>query len=166
MGYQSKYTGAEIDNLLDKAGTALQSEQYKGTVTGVKINGATKNPSNGIVDLGTIITEHNTNILDLTQLNGRQTQFPISLSHVCVIASSNVSLNFLNITAEGYCRITIIRPTSCTISIPASGSRIRMINSTSTTSTYATATVSSAGVAPITLMWDQIQETWIGYIGL
>ena len=41
---------------LGKADTALQSEQYKGTVTGVKINGATKNPSNGVVDLGTVIT--------------------------------------------------------------------------------------------------------------
>lgn len=29
-----------------------------GTVTGVKINGSTKNPSNGVVDLGTVITEH------------------------------------------------------------------------------------------------------------
>ena len=43
-----------------KGATALQSytEQYKGTVTGVKINGTTKNPSNGVVDLGTVITSH------------------------------------------------------------------------------------------------------------
>lgn len=41
-----------------KGATALQSytEQYKGTVTGVKINGDTKNPSDGVVDLGTVIT--------------------------------------------------------------------------------------------------------------
>ena len=38
--------------------TALQSETYKGTVTGVKINNTTKNPSNGVVDLGTVITAH------------------------------------------------------------------------------------------------------------
>lgn len=38
--------------------TALQSETYKGTVTGVKINGTTKNPSSGVVDLGTVITSH------------------------------------------------------------------------------------------------------------
>ena len=39
-----------------KGATALQSytEQYKGTVTGVKINGTTKNPSSGVVDLGYI----------------------------------------------------------------------------------------------------------------
>lgn len=43
-----------------KGATALQSytEQYKGTVTGVKINGSTKSPSNGVVDLGTVITSH------------------------------------------------------------------------------------------------------------
>lgn len=29
-----------------------------GTVTGVKVNGTTKNPSNGVVDLGTVITSH------------------------------------------------------------------------------------------------------------
>lgn len=53
----SKYTGQQIEALLDKAGTALQDEQYKGTVTGVKINGSTKNPSNGVVDLGTVVTD-------------------------------------------------------------------------------------------------------------
>ena len=31
---------------------------YKGTVTGVKVNGTTKNPSNGVVDIGAVITEH------------------------------------------------------------------------------------------------------------
>lgn len=43
-----------------KGATALQSytEQYKGTVTGVKVNGTTKSPSNGVVDLGTVITSH------------------------------------------------------------------------------------------------------------
>ena len=96
MSYNSKYTGAEVEALLDlastrasqedlnlaieriddlasekqdeitdldtiranaaKGATALQSytEQYKGTVTGVKINGTTKTPSDGIVDLGEI----------------------------------------------------------------------------------------------------------------
>lgn len=49
-----------VQTSLGKADTALQSytEQYKGTVTGVKINGTTKNPSNGVVDLGTVITNH------------------------------------------------------------------------------------------------------------
>ena len=57
-----------VQTSLSKADTALQSytEQYKGTVTGVKINGTTKNPSNGVVDLGTVITSHQT----LKTING------------------------------------------------------------------------------------------------
>ena len=49
-----------VQTSLNKADTALQSytEQYKGTVTGVKMNGTTKNPSSGVVDLGTVITAH------------------------------------------------------------------------------------------------------------
>lgn len=41
-----------------KGETALQSESYRGTVTGVKVNGSTKSPNDGIVDIGTVITEH------------------------------------------------------------------------------------------------------------
>mgnify|MGYP003423376899 CR=1 FL=1 len=45
-----------VQTSLGKADTALQSytEQYKGTVTGVKVNGSIYSPTNGIVDLGTI----------------------------------------------------------------------------------------------------------------
>lgn len=51
---------SSVQTSLGKADTALQSytEQYKGTVTEVKINGSTKSPSNGVVDLGTVITAH------------------------------------------------------------------------------------------------------------
>ena len=60
--YQKPSTGipksdlaSDVQTSLDKADTALQTEQYKGTVTGVKINGTTKNPdANGLVDLGEI----------------------------------------------------------------------------------------------------------------
>ena len=57
-----------VQTSLGKADTALQSYtvQYKGTVTGVKINGTTKNPSSGVVDLGTVITAHQT----LKTING------------------------------------------------------------------------------------------------
>lgn len=77
MAYQSKYTGLEIDDILDsvewkqgkiedlasiragaqKGATALQSytEKYTGTVTGIKLNGVVKSGS-GVIDLGTIST--------------------------------------------------------------------------------------------------------------
>lgn len=50
----------KVQESLSKADTALQSyeEQYTGTVTGVKINNDTKVPTNGIVNLGSVITEH------------------------------------------------------------------------------------------------------------
>ena len=43
---------SDIDTIRNNAAN------YKGTVTSVKINGSNKNPSNGVVDLGTVITSH------------------------------------------------------------------------------------------------------------
>ena len=49
---------SSVQTSLGKADTALQSytEQYKGTVTGVKVNGSTKSPSSGTVDIGNVVT--------------------------------------------------------------------------------------------------------------
>ena len=59
-----------------KGATALQSytEKYTGTVTGVKINGTTKNPSNGVVDLGDVITTHQdiSNLATKAEVNAKQ----------------------------------------------------------------------------------------------
>lgn len=74
-GENGGYSKVEVDNKLaykqdnipdleairsgaSKGATALQSytEQYKGTVTGVKINGSTKSPSSGTVDIGNVVT--------------------------------------------------------------------------------------------------------------
>ena len=68
IGIPKTDLASAVQTSLDKADTALQSytELYKGTVTGVKINGTTKNPSSGIVDLGTVITAHQT----LKTING------------------------------------------------------------------------------------------------
>ena len=51
---------SDVQTSLGKADTAIQSytEKYTGTVTGIKMNGSTKNPSSGVVDLGTVITSH------------------------------------------------------------------------------------------------------------
>lgn len=47
---------SDVQTSLGKADTALQSytEQYTGTVTGVTVNGSTKSPSSGIVDIGNV----------------------------------------------------------------------------------------------------------------
>ena len=70
MSYNSKYKGAEVDAALDLAKSALQQEQYKGTVTGVKLNGSTKSPTSGIVDLGTVITAHQ-------DISGKKDKIPV-----------------------------------------------------------------------------------------
>lgn len=54
------------------------ANNYKGTVTGVKINGTTKNPASGVVDLGTVITAHQT----LKTINGES-----------IIGSGNIEIS-------------------------------------------------------------------------
>jgi hypothetical protein len=57
---QDKITDLEtIRSGAAKGATALQSytEKYTGTITGIKMNGASKG-TNGVVDLGTVITSH------------------------------------------------------------------------------------------------------------
>lgn len=46
-----------VKSSLNKADTALQTEQYTGTITGITMNGVSKGTS-GVVDLGTVITSH------------------------------------------------------------------------------------------------------------
>lgn len=50
---------SSVQTSLAKADTALQSytEQYQGTITGITMNGSSKGTS-GVIDLGTVITEH------------------------------------------------------------------------------------------------------------
>ena len=45
--------------------TAFPGLKKTGTVTGVKMNGTTKNPSSGVVDLGTVITAHQSLVVHL-----------------------------------------------------------------------------------------------------
>lgn len=66
--YKSKRTGKQIEALLDKAAdigpmvtestvSGWGFTKNQGTVTGVKINGSTKSPGNGVVDLGAVQDE-------------------------------------------------------------------------------------------------------------
>lgn len=55
--YRKPSGGIPKEDLSSEVQTSLRdAEAYKGTVTGVKINGTTKSPSNGVVDLGDIPT--------------------------------------------------------------------------------------------------------------
>lgn len=83
-----------VQTSLSKADTALQSytEQYKGTVTEVKINGTTKSPSNGVVNLGTVITSHQ-------DISGKQDKL-ISGSNIKTVNGESL-LGTGNITISG-----------------------------------------------------------------
>ena len=48
---------SSVQESLDLADSALQSETYTGTITGITMNGTSKGTS-GVVDLGTVITSH------------------------------------------------------------------------------------------------------------
>ena len=52
--YPTKVTFGEATTSLKGLMSASDKTKLNGAVTGVKINGSTKNPSNGVVDLGTI----------------------------------------------------------------------------------------------------------------
>lgn len=55
--YRKPSDGIPKEDFSKEVQTSLRNaEAYKGTVTGVKINGTTKSPSNGVVDLGDIPT--------------------------------------------------------------------------------------------------------------
>ena len=82
-----------VQTSLGKADTALQSytEQYKGTITGIKMNGASKGTS-GVVDLGNVITAHQ-------DISGKQDKL-VSGSNIKTINGQSL-LGSGNITIEG-----------------------------------------------------------------
>lgn len=100
--YNSKYSGEQIEQLLQQAGGgSTVTEQTvsgwgftknQGTVTGVKINGSTKNPSNGVVDLGTVITSHQ-------DISGKQDKL-VSGTNIKTINNQSI-LGSGNITISG-----------------------------------------------------------------
>ena len=82
--FNSKYTGAEVDTLLDKVannevGSQLTESDIadmgftknQGTITEVKMNGASKGTS-GVVDLGTVITSHQDISGKVDKVDGKQ----------------------------------------------------------------------------------------------
>ena len=79
-----------------KGATALQSytEQYKGTVTSVKINGTNKNPSNGVVDLGTVITSHQ-------NISGKQDKLVSGTNIKTINGKSILGSGDITITSSG-----------------------------------------------------------------
>lgn len=70
--YPTKVTFGEATTSLKGLMSASDKVKLNGAVTGVKINGTTKNPSSGVVDLGTVITEHQDISGKVDKVDGKQ----------------------------------------------------------------------------------------------
>jgi hypothetical protein len=89
---QDKITDLEtIRSGAAKGATALQSytEKYTGTITGIKMNGASKGTS-GVVDLGTVITSHQ-------DISGKQDKLTSgtnikTINNTSILGSGNISI--------------------------------------------------------------------------
>lgn len=100
-----------------KGATALQSytEQYKGTVTGVKINGTTNNPSSGIVDLGYINKRLTTS-----------TSSSMTLSPNIYYRNTSTSLSTLTITLGSVSNSNIINEYFVEFTTSSSGTTVSL----------------------------------------
>lgn len=129
--------------------TALQTETYKGTVTGVKINGTTKNPTSGVVDLGTVITSHQ-------DISGKQDKLMSgtnikTINNTSILGSGNISITGGSGTITGVSANGTSIATSGVANIPAATTSkygvTQLSSSTSSTSTSLAATPSAVKAA-------------------
>lgn len=100
-----------------KGATALQSytEQYKGTVTGVKINGETKNPSSGVVVLGYINKQLSTS-----------TSSSMALSPNIYYRNTSTALSTLTITLDSVSNNNIINEYFVEFTTSSSGTTVSL----------------------------------------
>lgn len=84
------------------------ANSYKGTVTGVKVNGSTKSPSSGTVDIGNVVTSVKLNgttyspssgVVDLGSVSGGSSSGGSAKEVVEVVANSGVA-NFSGISPD------------------------------------------------------------------
>ena len=116
----SKYGVTKLSSSTSSTSTALAAtasavkaaydlaNSYKGTVTGVKINGSTKSPSNGTVDIGTVLTRHQTiktiNGNTITGSGNVNTEYPVVIN-----ATGTVSMkpNTYYRVIQGFSTLTV-----------------------------------------------------------
>lgn len=91
---------SSVQSSLNKADTALQTEQYTGTITGITMNGASKGTS-GVVDLGYVITSHQ----DLSNYELKPTTVSSSETTASIIPQNNTIYQFGELTS-----LTITNP--------------------------------------------------------
>lgn len=110
-----------VQTSLDKADTALQSytEQYKGTVTGVKVNGSTKSPSSGTVDIGNVVTSVKVNgstyipslngVVDLGSISSEGGGGELNVVAISLDVTKLTVGSYVTITREQYDQLLLTR---------------------------------------------------------
>lgn len=102
----SSYTDTQIDNkdqaILTSAKGYVDGKpgiNATGTVTGIKMNGTTKTPTNGTVDLGTVITAHQ-------DISGKQDKIFTSTANPFVLTEDGTGIDLfkLQFTTDGILR--------------------------------------------------------------
>lgn len=73
-----------------------------GTVTGIKINGATKNPSSGVVDLGTVITSHQSLANYITNTTKLIRRVQLTVQNQSITKNSYVNVQFTTPSISGF----------------------------------------------------------------
>lgn len=76
--------------------TTFPGLKKTGTVTGVKMNGTTKNPSSGVVDLGTVLTEHQS----IKSINTNNTAAQIANVSEAIAGSGTINLHKVSKTGN------------------------------------------------------------------
>ena len=123
---------SDIDTIRNNAAN------YKGTVTGVKINGTTKNPSNGVVDIGNVATSVKIDGVSKTPSNGvvdvgyvnkqliTSTSSTMTLSPNIYYRNTSTSLSTLTITLGSIANSNIINEYFVEFTTSSSGTTISL----------------------------------------
>ena len=139
------------DVISDISTIRANAANYKGTVTGVKVNGSTKSPTSGTVDIGNVVTSvkidnvsktPSSGVVDLGYANKKlttSTSSSMTLSPNIYYRNTNTSLSSLTITLGSVSNSNIIneyfvefttRSAGTTVSLP---SNVKWANGTSPT---------------------------------
>lgn len=136
-----------------------------GTVTGVKMNGSTKNPSNGVVDLGTIITAHQDisgKLDETTAANTYATKAELSSKYAFAKVSDGTTTITADTTDD---TLTVAAGSGASIALDSTNDKLTISHSdTSTLSGAYGPTANVTGSNNATIVVPQITVDGFGHV--
>lgn len=129
---------AKQDVISDLETIRTNAANYKGTVTGVKVNGSTKSPTSGTVDIGSVATSVKINgqskspssgVVDLGYINKQlstSTSSSMSLSPNIYYRNTSTSLSSLTITLGSVSNSNIINEYFVEFTTRSSGTTVTL----------------------------------------